>query len=99
MNNEMLILSCIWKCKGTSRAITKNLKKNHSITKAGEGFHGGSAVKNSPAMQETWLRSLGLEDPLEKETATHSIILAWKITRIKEPSGLQSMGLQKVGHN
>ena len=55
MNNEMLILRYIWKCKGTSKAITKNLKKNYIITKAGEGFHGGSAVKNSPAMQETWL--------------------------------------------
>ena len=88
VNNEMLLLSCIWKCKGTSRAITKNLKKNHSITKAGEGFHGGSAVKNSPAVQETWLRSLGLEDPLEKETATHSVILAWRIPWTEEPGGL-----------
>ena len=42
---------------------------------------------------------LGWEDPLEKETATHSIILAWKITWTEKPSGLQSMGLQKAGHN
>ena len=55
VNNEMLILRCIWKSKGTRKAVTKNLKNNYIITKAGEGFNGGSAVKNSPAMQETWL--------------------------------------------
>ena len=46
------------------------------------------------AVQETWIRSLGLEDPLEKEMATHSRILAWKIPRTEEPGRLQSMGLQ-----
>ena len=50
------------------------------------------SVKNLPAVQETWVRSLGWEDPLEKETATHSSILAWKISWIEEPDGLQSMG-------
>ena len=49
-------------------------------------------VKNLPAMQETWVLSLGHEDPLEKETATHSSILAWKIPWTEEPGGLQSMG-------
>ena len=49
-------------------------------------------VKNLPAMQETWVQSLGQEKPLEKEMATHSTILAWRIPRIKEPGGLQSMG-------
>ena len=87
MNNEMLILRCIWKCKGTGKAITKNLKKNYRITKAGEGPPGGSAVKNSPAMQETWVRSLGWEDPLEKETATQSSTLAWRIPWTEEPGG------------
>ena len=52
-------------------------------------------VKNLPAMQETWVRSLGREDPLEKEVATHSSILAWRIPGTEEPSGLQSMGLQE----
>ena len=52
-------------------------------------------VKNLPAMQEMWVRSLGREDPLEKEMATHSRILAWEITGTEEPSGLQSMGSQK----
>ena len=51
-------------------------------------------VKRLPTMQETWVRSLGWEDPLEKEMATHSSILAWKIPRAKEPGGLQAMGLQ-----
>ena len=50
-------------------------------------------------MQETWVRSLGQEDPLEKEMATHSSILAWKIPWTEEPSGLQSTGSQRVGHN
>ena len=56
-------------------------------------------VKNLPAVQETWVRSLGQEDPLEKEMATHSSILAWKIPWTEEPGGLQSMGSQRVGHN
>ena len=55
-------------------------------------------VKNLPAMQETWVRSLGQEDLLEKETATHSSILAQRIPWTEEPGGLQSMGLQRVGH-
>ena len=56
-------------------------------------------VKRLPAMQETWVRSLGQEDPLEKEMATHSSILAWRIPWIVEPGRLQSMGSQRVGHN
>ena len=52
------------------------------------------SVKNLPAMQETWVRSLGQEDGLEKEMATHSSVLAWKISCIEEPGGLQSMMLQ-----
>jgi len=50
-------------------------------------------------VQETGLQSLGWEDPLEKEMATHSSILAWKISWTEEPGGLQSMGSQRVGHN
>ena len=56
-------------------------------------------VKHLPAMQETWVRSLGWEDPLEKEMATHSSTLAWKIPRTEEPGSLQSMGLQRIEHN
>ena len=57
------------------------------------------SVKNLPAVQETRGRSLGWEDPLEKEMATHSSILAWKISWTEEPGGLQSMGSQRVGHD
>ena len=53
-------------------------------------------VKNLPAMQETQVQSLGWEDPLEKEVATHSSILAWKIPWAEEPGGLQSTGWQRV---
>ena len=55
-------------------------------------------VNNLPAMQETWVRPLGQEDPLEKGTATHSSILAWRIPWTVEPGGLQSMGSQNVRH-
>ena len=56
-------------------------------------------VKNLPAMQQTQVRALGMEDPLEKGTATHSSILAWRIPWTKEPGKLQSMGSQRVGHD
>ena len=56
-------------------------------------------VKNLPAMQETWVRSLGWEDPLEKGTATHSRILAWRIPRTEEPGRLQSVGSRRVRHD
>ena len=56
-------------------------------------------VKNPPAMQETWVRSLGGEDPLQEGMATHSSILAWRIPWIEDPSGLRSMGSQRVGHD
>ena len=55
-------------------------------------------VKNLPAVQETGVRSLGWEDSLEKEMATHSSIPAWKISWTEEPDGLQSMRSQRVGH-
>ena len=56
-------------------------------------------VKRLPATWETRVRSLGREDPLEKEMATHSSTLAWKIPWTEEPGRLQSMGSQRVGHN
>ena len=55
-------------------------------------------VKNLPSMQETWVQSLDWEDPLEKEMATNSSILIWRITWSEEPSGIQFMELQRVGH-
>ena len=57
------------------------------------------SVKNLPAVQETWVQSLGWEDHLEKEMATHSSILAWKIPQTEEPGGLRSVGSQRVGRN
>ena len=56
-------------------------------------------VKNLPAMRETWVRSMGQEDPLEKGMATHSSSLAWRIPLTEEPGGLQSVGSQRVRHD
>ena len=55
-------------------------------------------AKNLPAMQETWVLSLGWEDALEEGKATHSSILSWRTPIVEEPGGLQSMGLKRVGH-
>ena len=55
--------------------------------------------KHLPKVRETWVQSLGREDPLEKEMATHSSTLAWKIPWMEEPGGLQFMGLRRVGHD
>ena len=63
------------------------------------GFPSGSVVKNLPAMQETRVPSLGHEDPLEKEMATHPSILAWRILWSEEPGKLQSTGSQRVRHD
>ena len=56
-------------------------------------------VNDLPAMRETWIRSLGWEDLLETEMATHSSVLAWRIPETEEPGGLPSMGLPRVGHD
>ena len=62
-------------------------------------FAGGSDHKELLVILETWVQSLGLEDALEKGTATHSSILAWRIPWAEEPGGLPSMGLQGVRHD
>ena len=77
-----------------SRARLKRLSSSSSSS-----IQVAQMVKSLPAIQKTWDQSLGQEDPLEKEMATHSSILAWKIPRMEEPGGLQSIGLQRVGHN
>ena len=56
-------------------------------------------VKNPPAMQETWIGSLGQEDALKEEMAIHSSVLAWRMLWTEESGGLQSMGSQRVGHD
>ena len=62
-------------------------------------FEVAQMVKRLPTMRETWVQSLGQEDLLEKEMATHSSIFAWKIAWMEEPGRLQSMGSQRIGHN
>ena len=64
-----------------------------------KGIPGGPAVNSLPAMQRRWIWSLGQEDPLEKEIATHSNILAWEIPWTKEYGRPQSMGSQRIGHH
>ena len=75
----------------------------HSYISFLHRFHGASlvaqTVKNLPALQATWVRSLGWEDPLKKGMATHSSSLAWRIPRTEEPGRLQSTGSQRVGHD
>ena len=63
------------------------------------GLPRGPVVVDLPAVQETWVSSLGQGNPLEKETATHSSILAWESPWTEEPGWLQSMGSQRVGHD
>ena len=57
------------------------------------------SLKRLPAMRETWVQSLGPKDPLEEDMATHFSILAWRIPWMEDPGGLQSTGLQRVGHD
>ena len=64
-----------------------------------QDFLVAQTAKRLPIMRETWVQSLGLEDPLEKEMATHSGILAWEIPWTEEPGGLQFLGLQRDRHN
>ena len=74
----------------------------YTPTSHGWGFPSGSAVKNLHAVQELqkrWVRSLGWEDPLEEDMATHSRILAWRMPWTEEPGGLQSIGSQRIGHD
>ena len=75
---------------------------SEKLTKCKKGFPGGSVTKNLPSMkelQETRVQSLSQEDPLEKGMAAHSSTLAWRISWTEEPGGLQSIGLQRVGHD
>ena len=75
----------------TSTIVWSQVKQQSSLV--------AQRLKCLPPMWETWVRSLGQEDPLEKEMVTHSSILAWRIPWTEEPGGLQSMGSQRVGHD
>ena len=91
-----------WKDIGYAKCWIKEslLKRIFPEVWAGcTGFPSSSAVKNLPAMQETQVWSLGQEDPLEKELATHSSILAWRSPWTEEIGGLESTGSQRVGHD
>ena len=81
--------------KGLSRVFSSTTIWKHQFSST----QPSQSAKNLPAVQETWVQSLGWEDPLEKEMATHSSILAWKISWTEEAGGLQSMGSQRVGDN
>ena len=70
-----------------------------NITSTERAYLVAQMVKRLPAMRETWVRSLGREDPLAKEMATQFSIIAWRIPWMEEPGRLQVMGLQRVGHN
>ena len=89
--------------KEFSRVFSNTTVQKHQFFGAQLSLLGASLVaqrlKRLPGMRETWVRSLGWDDPLEKEMATHSSTLAWRIPWRKEPGRLQSMGLQRVRHD
>ena len=82
---------------GVTRARKASLRRWHLIRALASLV--AQRVKRLPAMQEAWVRPLGQEDPMEKEIATHSITLAWKIPWTERPGRLQSMGSQRVRHD
>ena len=86
----------IYRNKKIGKITFKSLNKCYLLS---GDFPGGSAVKNLPVVQETWVRCLGQEDPLEKGMTAHSSFLAWRILWTEEPGELQSVGLQRVGHD
>ena len=94
---EGLVHCSPWGCKELE--MTRQLNSNDNHTGKFIGLFCSSDGKKLPAMQETWVWSLGQEDPLEKGTAIHSSILAWRIPWIEEPYWLQSVGFQRVGHD
>ena len=75
------------------------INSQYLLAYSNKGFLVDQTVKRLPTMQDTRVRSLGRKDPLEKEMATHSSTLAWKIPWMEEPGRLQSMGSQRVGHD
>ena len=87
-----------WKKKDVSFLVKSEMDHNGCMFLR-EASLVAQTVKRLPTMQKTQVQSLGREDLLEKEMATHSIVLAWRIPWTKEPCGLQSMGSQRIGHN
>ena len=109
------LLRVPWTVRRSNQSILKEISPEYSLEGwnfmlmlkfqyFGHLLHRGASLvaqrlKCLPAMWETWVRSLDQEDPLEKEMATHSSILAWRIPWMEEPGGLQSMGSQRVRHD
>ena len=85
--------------KGLSKVFSNTTVQKHQFFGTQLSSLVAQRLKRLPAMWETWVRSLGREDPLEKEMATHWSTLAWKIPRIEEPVRLQFMVSQRVGHD
>ena len=98
MGNTCKPMAVSFQCmtKSTTNKKKKSIPRYHLIPWASLV---AQRLKHLPAMWETWVRSLGQEDPLEKEMATHFSILAWEIPWMEEPGGLQSTGSQRVGHD
>ena len=92
-----LVCCSPWDCKGSDK--TEQLNTHTGPSEVIWASLVAQTVKRLPTMREAWVRSLGWKDPPEKEMATHSSIHAWKIPWTKEPSGLQSMGSQRVRHD
>ena len=91
-------LQLSWGLGTFATTILRSLGKDWALKQVGASLV-AQRLKHLPAMQETQVQSLGREDPLEKEMATHSSIIPWRIPWMEEPGGLQSMGLQRVGHD
>ena len=96
MSRTLILIALNLFCKPDTRQGLENFE--HYFTSVLASLV-AQTVKCLPAMQETRVRFLGWEDPLEKEMATHSSILAWRIPWTEEPGGLQSTGSQRVGHD
>ena len=87
------------KKKNASKCLVCMARIDLAAANKSNGFPGGAVVKNLPATQETQVQSLDGEDPFEEEMATHSSVLAWKISWTEEPGGLQSIKSQRVRHD
>ena len=87
----------MWQCDTSSWMLHIQRAVSQLMNQKLKGL--AQRVKRLPIMQETWVRSLGREDPLKKEMATHSSTLAWKIPWTEKPERLQSMGSQRIGHD
>ena len=96
-SQHVTFIKNVWKCSEERGSVCPEVGMGGTVRC--ELSLVAQTVKNQPALRETWVPSLSREDPLEKRMVTHSSILAWRIPWTEEPSGLQPMGSQRVGHN